>query len=158
MPPWPSARSSAYRSRPRDPPPVGIGAVSLPSTACRRRRSSRLEPPMTEILSRSETPQTPAAGTEPARQWFESDPLWFKRAVFYEIHIRGFADGNDDGIGDFRGLTEKLDYLQWLGIDCVWLLPMYPSPLRDGGYDIADFYSIHPDYGTVEDFRALSDG
>jgi maltose alpha-D-glucosyltransferase/alpha-amylase len=89
--------------------------------------------------------------------WFERDPLWFKTAVFYEIHIRGFFDGNDDGSGDFRGLTEKLDYLQWLGVDCVWLLPMYPSPLRDGGYDIADFYSIHPDYGTVEDFKGFVD-
>jgi maltose alpha-D-glucosyltransferase / alpha-amylase len=85
--------------------------------------------------------------------WFESDPQWFKRAVFYEIHIRGFFDGNDDGAGDFRGLSDKLDYLQWLGIDCIWLLPMYASPLRDGGYDIADFFTIHPDYGTVEDFR-----
>jgi maltose alpha-D-glucosyltransferase / alpha-amylase len=87
--------------------------------------------------------------------WFESDPLWFKRAVFYEIHIRGFFDGNDDGFGDFRGLIEKLDYLQWLGIDCIWLLPMYQSPLRDGGYDIADFFTIHPDYGTVDDFKAF---
>jgi maltose alpha-D-glucosyltransferase / alpha-amylase len=89
--------------------------------------------------------------------WFESDPLWFKRAIFYEIHVRGFFDGNDDGAGDMRGLADKLDYLQWLGIDCIWLLPMYPSPLRDGGYDIADFYAIHPDYGTVEDFRTLVD-
>jgi len=89
--------------------------------------------------------------------WFESDPLWFKHAVFYEIHVRGFFDGNGDGSGDLRGLTEKLDYLEWLGIDCIWLLPMYPSPLRDGGYDIADFYDIHPDYGSVEDFRALVD-
>jgi maltose alpha-D-glucosyltransferase / alpha-amylase len=87
--------------------------------------------------------------------WFESDPLWFKHAVFYEIHIRGFHDGNDDGSGDFRGLIDKLDYLQWLGIDCIWLLPMYASPLRDGGYDIADFFTIHPDYGTVEDFKAF---
>ena len=86
-------------------------------------------------------------------QWFERDPLWFKRAVFYEIHIRGFFDGNDDGSGDFRGLIDKLDYLQWLGVDCIWLLPMYQSPLRDGGYDIADFFTIHPDYGTVDDFK-----
>jgi maltose alpha-D-glucosyltransferase/alpha-amylase len=100
----------------------------------------------------------PGTGSYQTAQWFEADRLWFKRAVFYEIHIRGFADGNDDGTGDLRGLTEKLDYLQWLGIDCIWLLPMYPSPLRDGGYDIADFYAIHPDYGTVEDFRALIDG
>jgi maltose alpha-D-glucosyltransferase/alpha-amylase len=90
-----------------------------------------------------------------AGQWFESDPLWFKRSVFYEVHLRGFFDGNDDGSGDLRGLTEKLDYLQWLGIDCIWLLPMYPSPLRDGGYDIADFFAVHPDYGTVDDFRTF---
>ena len=92
-----------------------------------------------------------------AAHWFESDPLWFKHAVFYEIHVRGFFDGNADGMGDLRGVTDKLDYLEWLGIDCIWLLPMYPSPLRDGGYDIADFYDIHPDYGTVEDFRAFVD-
>jgi maltose alpha-D-glucosyltransferase/alpha-amylase len=89
--------------------------------------------------------------------WFESDPLWFKHAVFYEIHVRGFFDGNADGLGDLRGLAEKLDYLEWLGIDCIWLLPMYASPLRDGGYDISDFYEIHPDYGSVEDFRAFVD-
>jgi maltose alpha-D-glucosyltransferase/alpha-amylase len=87
--------------------------------------------------------------------WFESDPLWFKRAVFYEIHIRGYFDSDGDGSGDLRGVQEKLDFLQWLGIDCIWLLPMYPSPLRDGGYDVADFYGVHPDYGTVEDFRSL---
>src|SRR3981081_3727795 len=89
------------------------------------------------------------------RQWFEAEPLWFKRAIFYEIHIRGFFDANGDGSGDFRGLTEKLDYLQWLGIDCIWLLPFYNSPLRDGGYDISDFTKVHPDYGTVEDVREL---
>ncbi|HZO36900.1 MAG TPA: maltose alpha-D-glucosyltransferase [Solirubrobacteraceae bacterium] len=93
------------------------------------------------------------AGENQPGHWFERDPLWFKRALFYEIHIRGFFDGNGDGTGDFRGLIEKLDYLQWLGVDVIWLLPMYPSPLRDGGYDIADFTSIHPDLGTTEDFR-----
>jgi maltose alpha-D-glucosyltransferase / alpha-amylase len=91
------------------------------------------------------------------RQWFEAEPLWFKRAVFYEVHVRAFFDANGDGIGDFRGLTEKLDYLQWLGIDCIWLLPFYASPLRDGGYDIADFRSVHPDYGTVDDVKELID-
>jgi maltose alpha-D-glucosyltransferase/alpha-amylase len=96
-------------------------------------------------------PQTTA---EP-QHWFEREPLWFKRAVFYEIHLRGFYDASGDGSGDFRGLTEKLDYLQWLGVDCLWLLPMYESPLRDGGYDIADFFTVHADYGTVEDVRAL---
>jgi maltose alpha-D-glucosyltransferase/alpha-amylase len=88
-------------------------------------------------------------------RWFESDPNWFKRAVFYEIHIRGFADGNDDGIGDFVGLAERLDYLQWLGVDCIWLLPFYASPLRDGGYDISDYFAVHPDYGTTEHFAAF---
>ena len=81
------------------------------------------------------------------------DPLWYKDAVFYEVYVRGFYDSNNDGVGDFRGLTEKLDYLQWLGIDCIWLLPMYPSPLRDGGYDISDYYAILPEYGTLEDFQ-----
>jgi maltose alpha-D-glucosyltransferase/alpha-amylase len=84
-----------------------------------------------------------------------NDPLWFKDAVFYEIYVRGFYDSNADGIGDFRGLTEKLDYLEWLGVDCIWLLPMYASPLRDGGYDIADYYSMLPEYGTLEDFKAF---
>ena len=90
-----------------------------------------------------------------AQNWFESDPLWFKTALFYEIHLRGFFDGTGDGHGDFRGLTEKLDYLQWLGVDVIWLLPMYPSPMRDGGYDIADFYGVHEDYGTMDDVRAF---
>ena len=102
-------------------------------------------------------PHAPEGAGAQSRQWFESDPLWFKRAVFYEIHIRGFHDSNGDGLGDFRGITEKLDYLQWLGIDCVWLLPFYRSPLRDGGYDISDFKQVHPDYGTVEDVRGLID-
>ncbi len=88
--------------------------------------------------------QQPAPASAQTRQWFEAEPLWFKTAVFYEIHIRGFFDANGDGSGDFRGLTEKLDYLQWLGIDCIWLLPFYQSPLRDGGYDIADFFDGPP--------------
>jgi maltose alpha-D-glucosyltransferase / alpha-amylase len=81
------------------------------------------------------------------------DPLWYKDAVFYEVYVRGFADSNADGIGDFRGLTGKLDYLEWLGIDCIWLLPMYQSPLRDGGYDISDYYALLPEYGTLNDFE-----
>jgi maltose alpha-D-glucosyltransferase/alpha-amylase len=80
------------------------------------------------------------------------DPLWYKTAVFYELYVRGFQDGSGDGGGDFRGLTERLDYLQWLGIDCIWLLPIFPSPLRDGGYDVADYFSILPGYGTLGDF------
>ncbi|WP_374462367.1 maltose alpha-D-glucosyltransferase [Microtetraspora sp. AC03309] len=85
------------------------------------------------------------------------DQYWYKRAVFYEVLIRGFADSNGDGTGDIRGLIEKLDYLQWLGVDCLWLLPLYESPLRDGGYDIADFMKILPDFGDLGDFIRLVD-
>ncbi|TVS15817.1 MAG: maltose alpha-D-glucosyltransferase [Planctomycetaceae bacterium] len=83
----------------------------------------------------------------------EADPLWYKTAIVYQLHVRSFCDSNGDGIGDFRGLTEKLDYLQDLGVTAVWLLPFYPSPLKDDGYDIADYRNIHPDYGTLSDFR-----
>ena len=82
---------------------------------------------------------------------------WYKDAVFYEVHVKAFMDANGDGIGDFAGLTERLDYVQELGVDCLWILPMYPSPLRDDGYDIADFYGIHPSYGTVPDFQKFLD-
>lgn len=85
------------------------------------------------------------------------DPLWFKDAVFYEVPIRSFFDSNDDGKGDFRGLAQKLDYIRDLGIDCIWILPMYPSPLLDDGYDISSFLEIHPDLGTVNDFRLFLD-
>ncbi len=80
---------------------------------------------------------------------------WYKNAIFYELHIRAFADNNGDGKGDIPGIITKLDYLQELGVDCIWLLPMFPSPLRDDGYDVADYFSIHPDYGTVDDFKHL---
>ena len=85
------------------------------------------------------------------------DPLWFKRAVFYEVLIRGFSDSNGDGTGDLKGLTSKLDYLQWLGVDVVWLLPIYESPLRDGGYDISDFMKVLPEFGDLGDFVELVD-
>jgi maltose alpha-D-glucosyltransferase/alpha-amylase len=85
------------------------------------------------------------------------DPLWFKDAIIYELHVRAFMDGNNDGIGDFPGLMQKLDYLQDLGVTCLWLLPFFPSPLRDDGYDISDYLSVNPSYGTVEDFKAFLD-
>ncbi|MET0521623.1 MAG: maltose alpha-D-glucosyltransferase [Jiangellaceae bacterium] len=85
----------------------------------------------------------PAAGT---------DPDWFKRAVFYEVLVRSFKDSDGDGAGDLRGLTDKLDYLHWLGVDCLWLPPFYPSPLRDGGYDVSDYKGVLPEFGTLEDF------
>ncbi|GAB2540616.1 maltose alpha-D-glucosyltransferase [Spirosoma aerophilum] len=81
--------------------------------------------------------------------------LWYKDAIIYELHIKAFRDGNGDGIGDFQGLLEKLDYLQELGVTAIWLLPFYPSPLRDDGYDIADYYAINPSYGTIEEFKTL---
>jgi maltose alpha-D-glucosyltransferase/alpha-amylase len=86
-----------------------------------------------------------------------ADEHWYKDAVFYELHVKAFYDGNDDGIGDFRGLREKLDYLQWLGVDCLWLLPFFPSPLRDDGYDVSDYRGVYPDYGSLEDVRAFLD-
>jgi maltose alpha-D-glucosyltransferase/alpha-amylase len=84
-----------------------------------------------------------------------NDLFWYKNAVFYEVHIRSFCDSNGDGRGDLAGITSKLDYIKELGVDCIWLLPMFPSPLKDDGYDIADYFNVHPDYGTVEDFKTL---
>jgi maltose alpha-D-glucosyltransferase / alpha-amylase len=87
----------------------------------------------------------------------QSDPLWYKKAVIYELHIRAFYDSNADGHGDIPGLIEKLPYLQDLGVTCLWILPHYPSPLRDDGYDIADYYAVHPEYGTLADFQRMVD-
>ena len=84
-----------------------------------------------------------------------TDPAWYKDAIIYELHVKCFCDSNNDGVGDFPGLTRKLDYLQTLGITCIWLLPFYPSPLRDDGYDIAWYQGIHPAYGTLRDFRTF---
>ena len=85
----------------------------------------------------------------------EKTPLWYKDAIFYELYVRAFRDSNGDGHGDLRGAIEKLDYLQDLGVNCIWLLPIFPSPLLDDGYDVADFYDIHPDYGSLDDFKNL---
>jgi len=85
----------------------------------------------------------------------DHDPLWYRDAVIYELHVRAFADSDGDGIGDFKGLVTRLDYLQELGVTALWLLPFYPSPLRDDGYDIADYRTIHPQYGTTRDFKTF---
>lgn len=87
----------------------------------------------------------------------QHDLLWYKDAIFYELHVRAFYDSKADGIGDFAGARQKLDYLQDLGVTCIWLLPFYQSPLRDDGYDISDYYQVHPDYGTMQDFRDFVD-
>src|ERR1041384_2683277 len=84
-----------------------------------------------------------------------SDPLWYKDAIIYELHIKAYFDSNDDGVGDFHGLAEKLDYLQDLGVTAVWLLPFYPSPQRDDGYDIAAYRAVHENYGAMRDFKRM---
>ena len=93
----------------------------------------------------------------PVTQVLNNEPEWFRTAVFYEVLVRSFRDSNADGTGDFRGLAEKLDYLEWLGVDCLWVPPFFTSPLRDGGYDVADYNDILPEAGTVEDFHHFLD-
>src|ERR1700693_4355581 len=90
-----------------------------------------------------------ASGLEPR------DPLWYKDAVIYQVNVKSFFDSNDDGIGDFKGLTSKLEYIRDLGVNTIWLMPFYPSPLKDDGYDIADYQDVHPQFGTLDDFRAM---
>ena len=82
-----------------------------------------------------------------------TEPLWYKDAIIYELSVRSFFDSNGDGIGDFQGLIQKLDYLEDLGVNTLWLLPFYPSPLKDDGYDVVDYTDVHPDYGTLADFK-----
>ena len=97
-------------------------------------------------------PRTTIAGE---RLPVKKEPGWYKDAIIYQIHVRTFFDSNGDGIGDFQGLAQKLDYIQELGVDAIWLMPFFPSPLRDDGYDISDYRSVHPKYGTLEDFKSF---
>ena len=85
------------------------------------------------------------------------DELWYKDAIIYQLHVKAFADSNNDGIGDFPGLISKLDYIAELGVNTVWLLPFYPSPRRDDGYDIAEYTGVHPEYGTLADVKQFID-
>ena len=101
------------------------------------------------MMPNEPVPETPEA---------PSDPDWYKRAVFYEVLVRSFCDSNGDGVGDLKGLTEKLDYLQWLGVDCIWLPPFFTSPMRDGGYDVADFTNVQPEVGDLGDFIEFVEG
>jgi maltose alpha-D-glucosyltransferase/alpha-amylase len=87
--------------------------------------------------------------------WRDEDPLWYKDAVIYELHVRAFYDSDGDGTGDFPGLTQKLDYLQDLGITAIWLLPFYPSPFKDDGYDVSYYTGVHPGYGSIRDVKNL---
>src|SRR5919201_6737110 len=109
------------------------------------------------MASATEIPHlsVPLDAVTPAPSAAEDEPLWYKDAVIYQAHVKSFFDSNNDGIGDFAGLTQKLDHLQDLGITCLWLLPFFPSPLRDDGYDIADYLNVHPAYGTLNDFQAF---
>src|SRR5680860_590036 len=118
------------------------------SSGCGRCRPCRWSQPLS-------TAPTPAPADRSPPVVLQKDPLWFKHAIFYEIVVRGFYDSNNDGTGDIRGLIERLDYLEWLGVDCLWVLPWYESPLRDGGYDISDYLTILPEYGTVQDVAEL---
>ena len=97
----------------------------------------------------------PAISAHPATDEPALDPLWFKDAVIYQLHLKSFFDGNNDGVGDINGLLAKLDYIAELGVTAIWMLPFYPSPRRDDGYDIAGYTDVHPDYGTIEDVRRL---
>ena len=103
----------------------------------------------------AETPilTIPLDAVTPAASAAEDEPFWYKDAIIYQAHVKSFFDANNDGVGDFQGLTQKLDYLQSLGINCVWLLPFFPSPLKDDGYDISDYRNVHPSYGTLRDFE-----
>ena len=103
----------------------------------------------------NDAPTAVMAGVAPLAHGDAADPLWYKDAIIYQLHVKAFFDANNDGVGDFAGLTAKLDYLQDLGVTALWLLPFYPSPLRDDGYDIAEYNNIHPAYGRMADFRAF---
>ena len=83
------------------------------------------------------------------------DPTWYRDAVIYQLNVKAFSDSNDDGVGDFKGVTAKLDYVKDLGVNTIWLMPFYPSPLRDDGYDISEYENVHPQYGTLADFREM---
>ena len=100
-------------------------------------------------------PLAPSAPSRAPARELEDDPTWYERAVFYEISPRGFYDSNGDGTGDLPGVIAKLDYLSWLGIDCIWLMPFYPSPLRDGGYDVSEYCAVAPELGDLEDLSRL---
>src|SRR6201994_5059200 len=99
--------------------------------------------------------QVPVLEKAPPTGIGADDALWYKDAVIYQVNVKSFFDSNDDGIGDFKGLTSKLEYIRDLGVNTIWLMPFYPSPLKDDGYDIADYQDIHPPYGTLDDFKAM---
>jgi maltose alpha-D-glucosyltransferase / alpha-amylase len=127
----------------------------LTETAGDPARAHRHQPYHSPVSARSPAPMNLMSDidTKEAAATLDGDALWYKDAIIYQLHVKAFADSNNDGIGDFAGLTEKLDYLQDLGVTTLWLLPFFPSPGRDDGYDIADYGAVNPDFGTMKDFR-----
>src|SRR5687768_18516278 len=129
-------------------------------TSCGRARNRRAGPAThasarVELRPKARTKQRQEPDTgSPA---LSANTLWYKDAGFYELHVKAFQDSSQDGVGDFGGLIQRLDYVAGLGVDVIWLLPFYPSPLRDDGYDIADYYGIHPNYGTIDDVQRFLD-
>jgi maltose alpha-D-glucosyltransferase / alpha-amylase len=152
-----TSRASPFAPTKWDPSNAdGTIVNKITETAGGSARAPRPEPYHDPAAARSSAPMNPMSGidtTETAATALDNDELWYKDAIIYQLHVKAFADSNNDGIGDFAGLTEKLDYLQDLGVTTLWLLPFYPSPGRDDGYDIADYGSINPDFGTMKDFR-----
>ena len=162
-----SARDPRDHGPPR-PPRAGDGLARLlpgPRRVHRRDldvgpaqlRPARPRPRAGPRAVRQEATLSTSRTVEEAVEEAHQGPEWFKTAVFYEVLVRSFRDANADGTGDFKGLIEKLDYLQWLGVDCLWIPPFFTSPLRDGGYDVADYTDILPECGTVDDFHELLD-
>src|SRR5580692_6163955 len=108
------------------------------------------------VMDKSSAPdKAPALDTAALSGLDANDALWYKDAVIYQLNVKSFFDSNDDGIGDFPGLTSKLAYIRDLGVNTIWLMPFYPSPLKDDGYDIADYENVRPHYGTLDDFRTM---
>ena len=138
---------------PNEPHDPNVATVRLPDTAVRPAAPSGEG----SHVGEDGTVEHPSADDYGHARTLPTDATWFQRAVFYEVLVRAFHDSNADGSGDLQGLIAKLDYLQWLGVDCLWLPPFYDSPLRDGGYDIRDYYKVLPEFGTVEDFVQLLD-
>lgn len=126
--------------------------TSSPTTTSTPTSSEATDPTSAGGTSVAAAEPQPLAFTAPG---LSEDPEWYRTAVFYEVLVRAFSDSNGSGSGDFTGLLGRLDYLQWLGVDCLWLPPFYASPLRDGGYDIADYYAVLPEFGTIADFTEL---
>ncbi len=134
---------------------VELDPAKVPAHVFRLRRHVRTERDFDYFVNDPMTPEPKimAAAFRSPPPAFEKNRLWYKSGIIYELHVRGFHDSNGDGTGDFRGLTAKLDYLRDLGVTAIWVLPFYPSPLKDDGYDIADYYGVHPAYGTLSDFK-----